>query len=115
MRKTLFVYLILICSTSFAQKITISGFVSDAISAEKLIGATVYIPSLQVGTNTNVYGFYSLTIPENTETIDLVCSYISYGSEKISITPDKNQKIEHFKLKTKEEVAVDIVNKLVSL
>jgi phosphopantothenoylcysteine decarboxylase/phosphopantothenate--cysteine ligase len=35
-------------------------------------------------------------------------------TNKITII-DKNQKIEHFKLKTKEEVAVDIVNKLVSL
>ncbi len=35
-------------------------------------------------------------------------------TNKITII-DKNQKIENFKLKTKEEVAVDIVNKLVSL
>ncbi|MDD2530450.1 MAG: bifunctional phosphopantothenoylcysteine decarboxylase/phosphopantothenate--cysteine ligase CoaBC [Bacteroidales bacterium] len=36
------------------------------------------------------------------------------STNKITII-DKNNKIEHFKLKSKEEVAVDIVNKLISL
>lgn len=94
MKKLLSILFLLGSLSATAQKITISGYVTDAISAEKLIGATVYIPSLKVGTNTNVYGFYSITIPEGKEELEVVCSYISYSAERLSITPDKNQKIE---------------------
>ncbi|MCH7536153.1 MAG: carboxypeptidase-like regulatory domain-containing protein, partial [Bacteroidetes bacterium] len=46
------------------DKYTISGHISDNTSGEKLLGATIYIDTLGQGTVTNLYGFYSLTIPE---------------------------------------------------
>src|SRR5690606_6802498 len=42
-----------------------------------LIGASIYIPELQIGTTTNDYGFYSLTIPEGTYKIYL--TYMGYS------------------------------------
>jgi len=49
---------------AFSQgKVTISGYVSDASSGERLSGATIYIPKTGKGTTTNEYGFFSLTIP----------------------------------------------------
>lgn len=46
-------------------KYTISGFIKDAQSGEVLIGASVFIKEPLLGTTTNGYGFYSLSLPEN--------------------------------------------------
>lgn len=66
-------FLLLLCSlfllffavlTASAQKQTISGYVEDAASGERLIGASVFpVQDLTRGTASNAYGFYSLTIP----------------------------------------------------
>ncbi len=45
------------------QNSTVSGYVSDASSGERLAGATVYVPETGKGTSCNEYGFFSLTIP----------------------------------------------------
>lgn len=68
----------------FAQnKYTISGYIKDASNGEELIGATVYIKEIQQGAMTNVYGFYSLTVPEGDYTIQY--SYIGFNPQKFSI------------------------------
>jgi hypothetical protein len=69
--------------------ITLYGYLTDSGSGEPLIGATIYIPKLGNGTITNEYGFYSLTIPEGSYTIDF--SYIGYGiiSDSIDLFTDK--------------------------
>ena len=57
---------IILCCTllSFGQqKWTISGYITDSKTGEKLIGATVYDTVSKKGAGTNEYGFYSLTIP----------------------------------------------------
>jgi outer membrane receptor for ferrienterochelin and colicin len=43
-------------------KFTINGYVQDATSGEKLIGASVYDAISQQGTTSNEYGYYSLTL-----------------------------------------------------
>jgi len=52
-----------------AQNSVISGYVSDIRNGEKIIGVNIYIPALDIGTVTNNFGFYSLTVPsaENVE------------------------------------------------
>ena len=52
------------------QTYTISGFVEDKASGERLIGANVFDPETFVGTTTNVYGFYSLTLKSGQYTIE---------------------------------------------
>ena len=42
---------------------TLSGYIRDTRSNEVLIGATIYVPSLEKGTISNEFGFYSITIP----------------------------------------------------
>jgi len=61
-----------------AQKNTINGYVEDARTGEKLIGASVFEKHIFKGTLTNVYGFYSLTLEQ--DTITLVCSFVGYQS-----------------------------------
>ncbi len=58
------------------SNITISGYVQEAESGEKLIGGTVYDLNSGKGTITNDYGFYSLTLPK--DSIRLRISYIGY-------------------------------------
>lgn len=67
-----------------AQKITLSGYVQDAKTKEKLIGATVYIPSLKIGTQTNAYGFYSITFIRGKEELMVKASYIGYKIDSLS-------------------------------
>ncbi len=59
-------------------KHTVSGYVKDSKNGEKLIGVNVYIKGTTIGTTTNEYGFYSLTLASGK--YDLVASYIGYTS-----------------------------------
>jgi len=62
-----------------ARAQTISGFVEDATSGERLIGANVFDPELKIGTTTNAYGFFSLTFKNlGQDSVALVVSYIGY-------------------------------------
>lgn len=49
--------------------IILSGYVRNADTRESIAGATVYIPKLSVGTVSNEYGFYTLTVPRGSYTI----------------------------------------------
>lgn len=44
------------------KKATISGYISDKKSGERLIGASVYSLNKRQGTTSNTYGFFSLTL-----------------------------------------------------
>ncbi len=61
---------------STAQKFTISGYVSDAKTGERLIGVNVYDATTFKGTITNSYGFYSLTLDGGT--IKLTFSMVGF-------------------------------------
>jgi hypothetical protein len=63
-----------------AQRHTVSGYVTDAATGEKLIGARVFDPALKVGAITNAYGYYALTT--ETDTVRLHCSYVGYTAFK---------------------------------
>lgn len=63
-------------SEKAVQTITLSGYVKDATTGEALIGSTVFLMELQAGTICNAFGFYSITVPKGTYTID--CSFVGY-------------------------------------
>jgi len=65
------------------KEVTLSGHVKDRQSGEELIGANIYIQGKPVGTSSNVYGFYSITLQPGTYTF--VFSYMGYISEEIQI------------------------------
>ena len=74
------IFVSLFTLTFFAQeKHTISGTVYDNKGNETLIGATIYFPDLSVGTTTNEYGFYSITISKGTHNISV--SYLGFSDE----------------------------------
>ncbi|MBL6877908.1 MAG: TonB-dependent receptor [Flavobacteriaceae bacterium] len=66
-------------SISAQEKHTISGTVYDKRGNETLIGATIYFSDLNVGTTTNEYGFYSITILEGTHNVSV--SYLGFSEE----------------------------------
>ncbi|MFD2247094.1 TonB-dependent receptor [Pontibacter ruber] len=55
---------------------TISGYVRSATGNEPLVGATVGVPSMNVGTITNENGFYSISLPPGSYTLQ--ASYVGY-------------------------------------
>ncbi|NQU33538.1 MAG: carboxypeptidase-like regulatory domain-containing protein [Bacteroidetes bacterium] len=93
----------------FAQeKFTLSGYVKDASSGEELIGATIYIEELKSGGTTNVYGYYSLTIPKGNYHIRY--SYIGFESNTVVIDLSKSQ-INDLELKVQESTLNEVVIK----
>jgi hypothetical protein len=79
MKKITFLYLFLLPVLLFAQNYTISGIITDQKSGETMINASVYDFNSRRGTVTNVYGFYSLTIPRGP--VQLQFSYVGYSTE----------------------------------
>lgn len=65
------------------EKYSISGYINDDATGEVLIGATVYVQEISSGAQTNVYGFYSLTLAPGKYTLDF--RYIGYVTKKIEI------------------------------
>lgn len=88
-RSYLSVLFLFIFSVAAAQeKFTLSGTISDSSSNETLIGASVYVVESQTAVSTNEYGFYSISLPSGTYTVQI--SYVSFGTIEEVITLDKN-------------------------
>ena len=60
----------------FVEKYTISGYVTDTVNEEVLIGANIYDDNTLLGTTSNNFGFFSLTLPKGH--VSFKCSYIGY-------------------------------------
>lgn len=89
-RVLVFCSFIFLAATAGAQnKYTLSGYVKDSVNGEDLIGASIYLQNdLSIGTVTNVYGFYSLTLTEGTYPV--VISYVGYDQIIDTIHIDRN-------------------------
>jgi hypothetical protein len=88
------------------EKVTLSGVVSDIDNNETLIGVSVYIAELNIGTYTNEYGFYSITLPKGSYTTQI--SYVGFTTivEKIEI----NQNVKkNFSLKESNQELKEVV------
>ena len=81
-RTILLFFLLLVFIISYAQKkpsFTISGYVKEKGSGELLIGVNIYLKGTQIGTVSNNYGFYSLTLAE--QDVNLVYSYVGFQTQ----------------------------------
>ena len=88
------ILLLLLSIEGLAQStVTINGYVTDAQSGEKLIGATVYLPQLNKGTATNSYGFYSFTVL-STDSLRVVYSYVGYEATEKTLEANKNLRLD---------------------
>ncbi len=85
---TLFVSLLLA-----QDKFTVSGSVKDGRTGEELIGASVRLKEKpSVGTVTNEYGFFSLTLDKGTYT--LLIDFIGYSQAERVLVLDKSLKLD---------------------
>jgi hypothetical protein len=73
------------------EKFTISGTLKDKADGEALIGATIFVDEIKSGTVTNIYGFYSLTLPKGIYNVTI--SYIGYTPVKQQIDLDQDMKL----------------------
>ena len=80
-----FLFFFCLSSLIFAQEqYTLSGFIRESDGSEELIGANIVCEKLRIGTTTNVYGFYSISLPEGTH--ELRFSFIGYNDKIIELT-----------------------------
>ena len=66
----------IVLTTAKPKPITISGHITDKESEETLIGATIFDVKHHLGTNSNGYGFYSITLPAGDAILKI--SYVGY-------------------------------------
>lgn len=96
-------FLLSLCGLhTFAQQsdknlITVSGYVREAGSQEALIGVNVYLAQTaagarSVGTTTNTYGFYSMTLPAQ-DSVRLNFSFVGYGLEERTVGLRQNRTV----------------------
>ncbi len=89
--RAFFLFFLLSPAVFFAQeRFTVSGIVKDARNGELMIGASILVkdqPSL--GTVSNDYGFFSLTLPSGRYVITI--SSLGYQSQDQSVVLDKNR------------------------
>ena len=85
---TLILLLGFLFNANSQDKFTFSGYVSDAYNNETLIGVNILIPDQNLGTTTNEYGFFSITIPEGEYNIFI--SYLGFKTISENIILDKD-------------------------
>lgn len=94
MKKLLLLSVIMLgslCQTWAQNKITLNGYVRDALNGEELIGVTVVVKENGSGVVTNPYGFYSLTLEAGSYTI--LYNYMGYTTVTKEITLSENEAI----------------------
>jgi outer membrane cobalamin receptor len=77
MKKVFIVYVFLMAGIqSFAQPYTIYGTIKDTLSGESLFSTSIFIDETRLGTTSNAYGFYSVSLAPGTYNISF--SYLGY-------------------------------------
>jgi len=109
LKKNCFALLFFVFSNFFIyaqEKFTISGYISDKENNEKLIGVNVIFSKLKIGTITNEYGFYSITIPKGVNEITI--TYLGFNplQQEIKIETDFTQ---NFKLTSATELLDEVI------
>ena len=104
--KPLLLLLVLSSFSATAQKFTISGYISDKKSGERLKGASIIAANKNAGTTSNNFGFYSITLPK--DSVEFFVSYSGYTTffQMILLDKDADLNIELEPGKTLNEVVL---------
>ena len=86
---------------------TVSGYILDESSKEVLIGSNIIIPSLNTGTISNSYGFYSITVPKGN--YDVIFNILGYKEVVKKIIVDRNITIDILLSEQIEELSEVII------
>ena len=93
------VSLFMLFADGFSQKTSISGYVIDEASGEKIIGATVITSDHLNYAVSNAYGYYILLLNSSGDSVRLQASHVGYSPAYMTIRPDKDMTID-FNLKS---------------
>ncbi len=91
---SILVFLLLFAIFSQAQDKsthTISGTIKDKNTGETLIGAVVKVEDKSIGTTTNEYGFYSLSLPAGNYVLKV--AYMGYVEQTQTVVLNKDYKL----------------------
>ncbi len=86
------------------KEYTISGYIEDERTGERLIGASIFDKKSQLAAFTNNYGFFSLTLQEGE--VDLEISYLGYQKRQMAFDHQGNKK---FRIKMRTDLTFDPV------
>ena len=87
----IFMLLLIMCLPGFAGVVTLSGYLKDKANGEALIGASVYIKELKTGVSTNPYGFFSVSVPQGSYSINF--TYLGYRMQSPVINLNESKQI----------------------
>lgn len=87
---------------------TISGFVTDAVSGERLPGVVLAVPAMQHGTVTNNFGYYSLSLP--LDSVQLQVYFMGYSRLDTSIALSPDTRV-HFALRPNSQQLQEVTVK----
>ncbi len=88
------------------KRVTISGFVTDSVTGENLIGAVVFMEECTGGTTTNSHGYYSLSLPVGS--VCIKSRFLGYDSQQKSIVIDKDISL-NFKLLSHKNMLQEVL------
>jgi len=74
------------------EKFFISGYIKDAQTGEVLIGATVIAKGINLGTATNGYGYYTISLPQGEYSLSF--AYLGYETEVKTIQINRNIRLD---------------------
>jgi hypothetical protein len=78
--------------TAYAQSYTLSGTLTAADTQETLLGVTIYAEGTSLGTVSNNYGVYFLTLPAGT--YQIIYQNIGFETKRTQINLDQNRKLD---------------------
>ncbi len=73
------------------EKVTLNGYIKDALSGETLIGSTILVKGSGKTVTSNNFGFFSITL--NKGKYQLSCSYIGYQSKELEVDFNTNTEL----------------------
>lgn len=103
---SLFTCLFLLAGTLQAQEYTLSGTISDARTADPLIGVNVFVTDISSGTTTNIDGQYELSLAAGS--YSLLLTYVGYQTKEVEVEIQDADKTLNFTMQ-EDQVGLDQV------
>ena len=88
------------------SKHTLSGYITDSLSSESIIGATLSVNGKGRGVNSNQFGYYSITLPEGE--YDILITHIGYNAQPLRVKLNADTSL-NIHLSPKATIYVEVI------
>ena len=105
----LLIFILILSIQCNAQEIKVSGYVTDSINSEPLIGVSIYAQKDQRTAKTNEVGFFTIFLPISDSLTQLKVYTYSYKLKLISLVPTEDKQLT-IQLKSTMFQAIDEVD-----